>query len=137
VTAYKEAGDVENRGAGWVLFAGLLLFLAGILKFFDAIWAFAYHGALPANLEGAIFGHSLKTYGWVDLVVAVILIACAFAVFAGKAFGRWVGIFAAAIAAISAIWWMPFYPIWALTYIMMAVLVIYALAAYGGDPETA
>jgi len=40
LTAYKEAGDVENRGAGWVLFAGIMLFLAGILKFFDAIWAF-------------------------------------------------------------------------------------------------
>jgi hypothetical protein len=92
---------------------------------------------LPANLEGAVFGHSLKTYGWVDLVVAVILIACAFAVFAGKAFGRWVGIFAAAIAAISAIWWMPYYPVWAFTYIVIAALVIYALAAYGGEPEPA
>jgi hypothetical protein len=137
LTAYKEAVDVEDRGAGWVLFAGIMLFLAGILKFFDAIWAFSYHGALPANLEGAIFGHSLKTYGWVDLVVAIILVACAFAVFASKAFGRWIGIFAAAIAAISAIWWMPFYPVWAFTYMVIAALVIYALAAYGGQPEAA
>lgn len=97
----------------------------------------SFHGVLPANLEGAVFGHSLKTYGWIDLVVAVILIACASAVFASKAFGRWVGIFAAAIAAISAIWWMPFYPVWAFTYIVIAALVIYALAAYGGQPEPA
>jgi hypothetical protein len=128
---------MDTRGAGWVLFAGIMLFLAGILKFFDAIWAFSYHGVLPANLEGAIFGHSLKTYGWVDLVVAVILVVCAGAVFASKAFGRWVGIFAAAIAAISAIWWMPFYPVWAFTYMVIAALVIYALAAYGGEPEAA
>jgi hypothetical protein len=33
-----------------------------------------------------------------------------------KAFGRWAGILAAAIAAISAIWWMPYYPVWAFTY---------------------
>jgi hypothetical protein len=111
---------MDSRGAGWVLFAGIMLFLAGILKFFDAIWAFSYHGVLPANLEGAIFGHSLKTYGWVDLVVAVILVVCAGAVFASKAFGRWVGIFAAAIAAISAIWWMPFCPVWAFTYMVIA-----------------
>jgi hypothetical protein len=29
LTAYKEAVDVEDRGAGWVLFAGIMLFLAG------------------------------------------------------------------------------------------------------------
>jgi hypothetical protein len=38
---------------------------------------------------------------------------------------------------ISAIWWMPYYPIWSLTYIAIDVLVIYALAAYGGQAETA
>ena len=52
----------------------------------------------------------------VGLVVAVILVTCAFAGLGSKAFGRWAGIFAAAIAAISAIWWMPCYPVWAFTY---------------------
>ena len=47
-------------------------------------------------------------------------------------FSRWIGIFAGAVMAISAIWWMPFYPVWSLTYIFVGVLVIYGLAAYGG-----
>ncbi len=46
------------------------------------------------------------------------------------------GIAAGAIGAISAIWWMPYYPIWSLTYIALGVIVIYALAAYGGPVET-
>ena len=49
--------------------------------------------------------------------------------------GRWVGITAGAIGAISAIWWMPYYPIWSLTYIALGVIVVYALAAYGGNTE--
>jgi Ca2+/Na+ antiporter len=117
------------------LFAAIVLGVAGIMRIFDAIWAFRYHGVLPADLEGAIFGHSLKTYGWVYLVVAIVLILCAFLVMARSQLGRWVGIIAAAIACISAIWWMPFYPIWSLTYIALGALVIYALAAYGGKPE--
>jgi len=32
---------------------------------------------------------------------------------------------------------MPFYPVWAFTYMVIAALVIYALAAYGGEPEAA
>jgi hypothetical protein len=39
------------------------------------------------------------------------------------------------IGCISAIWWMPYYPIWSLTYIAIGALVIYALAAYGGTPS--
>ena len=126
---------MEQRGEGWVLFAGIILVLGGVMRGFDAIWAFSYHGVLPYNLEAAIFGHSLQTYGWLDLIVAVILIVCGFAVVSGSGPARWIGIFAAAIAGISAIWWMPFYPVWALVYIIIAFLVIYALAVYGGVRE--
>jgi hypothetical protein len=28
--------------------------------------------------------------------------------------------------------WMPYYPVWALTYVVLAVLVIYGLAVHGG-----
>ena len=126
---------MESRGEGWVLFAGVMLIWGGIMKAFDAIWAFRYHGVLPSNLEAAILGHSLKTYGWVDLIVAAILIICGFLVMSGSGFARWVGIVAAVIAGISAIYWMPFYPIWSFVYIFIAALVIYALAVYGGDRE--
>ena len=128
---------MDRRGGGWVVFAAIVLGVAGVMRFFDAIWAFSYHGVLPENLEGAIFGHSLKTYGWVYLVVAVVLLLCGFLVLTGSQSGRWVGIAAGAIGCISAIWWMPYYPIWSLTYIVIGALVIYALAAYGGKAEAA
>ena len=128
---------MDRRGGGWVVFAAIVLGVAGVMRFFDAIWAFSYHGVLPENLQGAIFGHSLKTYGWVYLVVAVVLLLCGFLVLTGSQVGRWVGIAAGAIGCISAIWWMPYYPIWSLTYIAIGALVIYALAAYGGKAEAA
>ena len=28
--------------------------------------------------------------------------------------------------------WMPYYPIWALTYVAIGVLALYGLIAYGG-----
>jgi hypothetical protein len=49
--------------------------------------------------------------------------------------GRWIGVAAGAIMAISSIWWMPYYPIWSLTYIGIGVFVIYALAAHGEREE--
>ena len=47
------------------------------MPIFDVILAFRCHGALPTRLEGAIFGTSLKTYGWIYLVVAAACSSCA------------------------------------------------------------
>ena len=128
---------MNERGSGWTIFAGIALLVAGVMRIFDSIWAFRYHGVLPSNLEAAIFGHSLKTYGWVYLAVAIILILAGFGVMVQSQVSRWIGIFAAAILGISAIWWMPYYPIWSLTYIGICFFVIYALAAYGQREEVA
>jgi len=127
----------DEKGAGWIMFAGVMLMIAGVMRLFDAIWAFSYHGVLPENLEGAIFGHSLKTYGWVYLVVAIILFLCGLGVMAQSQLARWIGIFAGAVACISAVWWMPFYPVWSLAYIFVGILVIYGLAVYGGRESAA
>jgi len=126
-----------SERSGWIVFAAVVLGVAGIMRVFDAIWAFRYHGVLPENLENALFGTSLKTYGWIYLVVAAILILCALAVLNGSQVGRWVGIVAGAIGAISAVWWMPYYPIWSLTYVGLGVAVVYALAAHGGKESGA
>ncbi len=123
---------MDEKGEGWLIFAGIVLGVAGIMRIFDAIWAFQYHGVLPSNLENAIFGHSLKTYGWVYLIVGIVLIFSAFGVVARAQLSRWIGIVAGAVAAISAIWWMPYYPVWSLAYIALGVFVIYGLAVYGG-----
>jgi hypothetical protein len=128
---------MEEKGEGWLIFAAIVLGVAGIMRIFDAIWAFSYHGVLPENLENAIFGHSLKTYGWVYLVVGIVLIICAGGVISRSQVSRWIGIFAGAVMAISAIWWMPYYPVWSLTYIVVGIFVIYGLAVYGEREVTA
>lgn len=91
---------------------------------------------LPQNFEDATFGHNLKSYGWVYAIVAAILIVCAFGVLARSQVSPWIGIFAGAMMAISSIWWMPYYPVWLLTYISVGVVVIYGLAVYGGRETT-
>ena len=122
----------EKPGTGWLFFAGTMLGLAGIMRLIDSFWAFRYHGALPDGLQNAVFGSNLKNYAWTWLVVGIILIASSFLVFFRSQIGRWVGYAAAAIAGLTAMAWMPYYPIWSLVYIGIAVFVFYALARYGG-----
>jgi hypothetical protein len=121
----------DPRSEGWLVFAGILLMMAGAMRFFDAIWAWSYNGATPSHLKNALFGQTLSNYGWVYIVVAIVLFGAGFGVMMRSQVSRWLGIAAGAIGAISAAWWLPFYPVWSLTYILMCVLVIYALAAHG------
>jgi hypothetical protein len=121
----------ESRGDGWLTFASVILIFAGIMRIIDSLWAFRYHGALPDGLQNALLGDSLKNYGWWFLFVGLLLIFAGVAVLGRSQLGRWVGIIAAAIGGLSAMTWIPYYPVWSLIYVAMAVLVIYGLTAYG------
>ena len=129
---YGLDGGYAEPPSGWLFFAGTVLGVAGIMRIFDGIWAFRYDGAVPDGLEGALLGTSLSTYGWLWILVGIILILSSFAVLARSQFARWIGIIAGAVLAITAFWWMPYYPVWALTYVIIGVLVVYGLAAHGG-----
>jgi len=127
--------DSDEEGSGWLIFAGTILGLAGIMRIIDAFWAFGYHGSLPDNLQDGLAGSKLSTYAWIWLLVGIVLILSSFLILTGSQLARWVGYLAAALAAVSAMTWMPYYPVWALTYVLIAMFVIYALAAYGDRPE--
>jgi len=129
----------DERGSGWRMFAAVVLIFAGIMKLFDSIWAFRAKGNLN-NLPGAAhldatLGNSIKNYGWYWLIIGIILLLSGFLVLQRSQFARWIGIVAAVIMAIGSMAWMPYYPIWALVYVGIAVAVIYALAMYGGRED--
>jgi len=126
------------KRSGWLTFSAVVLIIAGIMRMIDGIWAFGYHGAIPDNLQNALLGHSLKSYGWIWLIIGVVLIVAGALVLGpsdrpGAEISRWIGIIAAGLAAISAIFVMPYYPVWSLIYIAIAIMVIYGLSARYGE----
>jgi hypothetical protein len=122
----------EERGSGWLFFAGTVLGLAGLMRVVDAFWAFAYSGELPARLQDGLLGSNLDNYAWTWLVVGLVLIVASLLLMVRSQFARWIGYIAAAVGALSAMTWMPYYPVWAMTYVLIALLVFYALAQHGG-----
>jgi len=123
---------MSERGDGWIVFASAALIFAGAMRIIDAIWAFSYKGQLPNKLQDAVLGDNLKNYGWWWLIVGIILIGAGIGVLSRGQFSRWIGIIGAAIAALSAMAWMPYYPVWSLIYVAIAFFVLYGLSVYGG-----
>lgn len=124
----------EPKGAGWLLFAATMLGLAGILTVIDGIVALSRSKFFVAN-QTYVFS-DLRTWGWLMLLVGVLLILAAMGVFSGSGFSRWFGIFAASIGMIGHFSAMNMYPFWSLVVVTCCILVIYGLAAYGGKRAT-
>ena len=120
----------EERGFGWLLFAATMLGLAGILSIIDGIMALSKSKFYTANAN-YVFS-DLRTWGWITLFIGILLIVAAMGVFSGSGFARWFGIFAAGLNAIGHFSAIQAYPFWALMVFTLDILVIYALAVYGG-----
>jgi hypothetical protein len=116
-------------------FAAVVLIFAGIMRFFDSLWAFRYKGALPDRLQDSVLGDNLTAYGWLYLATALVLVLAGIGVMQGSAFAKWTGVVAAVILGLSAVTWLPFYPIWSLIYVFIAILVMYSLLAHPSSRE--
>jgi hypothetical protein len=121
--------DVD-KGAGWLLFAGIMVVMVGILNVIYGIAAIDNANFFVANQKYII--SDLNTWGWVMLVLGALQIVAAFSIWSGGSFGRWFGIGAASLNAIAALMALPAYPFWSLAVFSLDLLIIYGLAAYGG-----
>jgi len=126
----QEAGYEDVEGSGWLTFAASMLGLVGILAVIDGIVALSKSRFYVA---GATYVFSdLRTWGWITLILGVVAILAAGGVLAGSQWARWFGMIAAGVNAIGIFAFAPAYPIWTLLIFGCCVLVIYALAVYGG-----
>ena len=125
-----DALEFEEKGFGWLLFAATMLGLAGVLSIIDGIVGLSKSSFYTANAH-YVFS-DLRTWAWITLIIGVLLIVAAMGVFSGSGFARWFGIFAASLALIAHFGAIQSYPFWSLIIITLDILVIYALAVYGG-----
>ena len=117
---------IEDRVTGWWVFAGTLLVIIGVL---NIIWGIAAIGDAKFFIAGQKYILStLHTWGWVALFLGVLELLAGFSLFAGGGFGRWMGMFAAALTAISALLSIPAYPFWSLCIFALAIIILYELA---------
>ena len=122
--------DDTTHGAGWVLFAGIMVLMVGVL---NCIWGIAAIDDANFFVNSTKFILSdLNTWGWIVLIIGVIQVFAGFSVFAGGEFGRWIGVLMGAVGAIAALLSIPGYPFWSLAVFALNILVVYGLVAYGG-----
>jgi hypothetical protein len=126
-----EYDQTEVAGSGWVMFAAVLLFFAGIWNLIDGILAISSSHVYTANAH-FVFS-DLRTWGWIIAVLGILQLAAGASVMSGSEIARWFAVAVAALNAIGQLLFLTAYPFWALSMFTVDLLVIYGLAVYGGS----
>jgi hypothetical protein len=80
-----------------------------------------------------LFPFDLTAWGWIHLLLGVLVGLAGVAVIRGQAWGRFTGIALAGLSLIANFLFLPYYPLWSILIIALDVAIIWALAVYRGD----
>jgi hypothetical protein len=124
------------RGAGRVVFAGVLLLMVGIVNIVYGI------GALDdANIfvnDTRFVLDNLNTLGWTLIIVGVVQLTGGFSLLAGNSYGRVIGIIGGSLGAISALFSIGgAYPWWSLAVFALCIYVVHGIIVFGEDEGAA
>jgi hypothetical protein len=121
--------EESNRGAGWLLFAGVMIALASFLNIVGGISAISDANFYVGDASYQ-FG-DLNTWGWILLLLGLMQGFAAFSIWSGGAYGQWLGVISATLNAAAQLFFIPAFPLWSLAIFSLDILVIYGLIVYG------
>ena len=73
------------------------------------------------------------TWGWIHLLLGIVVLLAGFGLFSGADWARTVGVIVALVSGITVFVWLPAYPVWGVIIIAVNIAVIWALTAHGRD----
>ncbi|MFC8227094.1 hypothetical protein [Streptomyces sp. NPDC057287] len=119
--------------AGGVMFAGVVLLVDGILSIVKGIAGIA-SDEVYTRISNYTFKFDITTWGWIHLVLGVILVFVGWGILKGTAWAWGVGIGLAALNLIANFVWLPYQPVWAIISVALDTFVIWALCAHRAKP---
>jgi hypothetical protein len=123
----------ETTGwVGWSVFAAVMMFLAGGLNALYGLVAVLNDDWVVWTNRADVY-LDLSTWGWVHMILGVLVVLAGVGVLSGNVLGRTVGVILACLSILANFFFIPVYPFWAITIITVDALVIWALTAHGSE----
>ena len=117
---------------GYATFAGVILAMAGVFQAIAGLVGI-FEDEFYAVGQKWVFEFDATTWGWIHLLIGIVLVLAGVGIFTGNVLARTVGVVVAAASAITNFMWLPYYPVWSIVVIALNVAVIWALTAHGRD----
>ena len=125
-----EAGPLSSQRAraGWIVFAGVYLLVAGTM---NAIWGLAALTDRDLLVESGLAWSNLTTWGWASVGVAAAQLAAGMLVLARRVVGRTLAVVIALAGLFVNFLSVGAYPLWSILALVANGLVLWAVTVYG------
>ncbi|MFG2885521.1 hypothetical protein ACGFYV_25075 [Streptomyces sp. NPDC048297] len=124
-----QGGPGGPGGSGTVdgasMFAGIMMLLSGPLSILMGASGIAQDRLFAASRYAYRF--DLTAWGWIHLVIGVVLVIAGMGVLTDQSWGRGAGVVVAAISLITQFMFVPYYPLWAIPVMTLDLLILFAL----------
>ncbi|MEU0069875.1 hypothetical protein ABZ027_10105 [Streptomyces sp. NPDC006332] len=127
---HRSGAGSSSEGAwvaGWTGFAGVMMIFGGVMAIFQGIAAIANDRDVFVVTNDYAYNFNLTSWGWIHLVLGLLVALAGVAVFGGRMWARVIGIVLAGLAMIANFMWLPYQPVWSIVLIAVDAFVIWAL----------
>jgi hypothetical protein len=119
---------------GWIMFAAIMMLLIGFFHVMAGLVAIVDDNFYVATKE-YVFQFDRTTWGWIHLILGIVVFIAGLSLFKGAIWARTVGVILGVISAVVGFAWLPWYPVWGIVIVVIAVSVIWALTMHGRDAD--
>ena len=126
---YIPSEPVSPWAVSGVIFAATMMIMIGIFQGISGLIAIIEDEVSFYHVEsGYTFNYSITTWGWIHLILGILVFLAGLALFTGRTWAAVIAIFIAMLSAIANFFWIPYYPFWSILIIALDVFVIWSLA---------
>ena len=114
------------------VFAATMMIVIGLFHAFSGVVAL-FENEIYVVGPRYVFAIDVTAWGWIHLLLGILVAAAGYAVLSGQAWGRAVGIGLATLSMMANFLFIPYYPLWSLLIIALDVFVVWALCVFDRD----
>jgi len=127
--------DDPVQGRGGVVFAAAIMIVIGVFQAIEGLVAI-FDDDWYVVTRHYTFDLDVTAYGWIHLILGIVILLAGCALFAGKVWGGVLAIFLAILSAIANFFFIPYYPFWSITIIALCIWVIWSVTRPGAVTST-
>ena len=121
--------QTQTRSAAAAVGTGLaatLLILDGVMGIAQGIAAIA-KDQVYATVGKYAFKFDIQTWGWIHLILGILLLITGFALFTGAIAARMLAVILTVLVALANFLYLPYQPVWSVIMIGLSLFVIWSL----------
>ncbi len=133
----RDTGGISRSvGSGWVFFAGTILFIVGAFNAIYGLTAIFKDEVLTGTGSGGVIVWDVTGWGWIHLLVGIVMLLAGIGLFTGQNWARWAAIVFCMVNAITQVAFITVFPLWTILIVTLDIVIIYQLTARWEVEET-